>query len=238
MPSQLRLVIFDCDGVLVDSEPLAIRVLVDGLAAVGHGMDPASAAERFLGRSLATVQAILREELGFELPAAHLDRMRRNLFELFRRELKPMPGVFEALDKLTVPYCVASSSLPDRVRLALEVTGLLPRFEPRLYSAVMVAKGKPAPDLFLHAAADMEVSPEACLVIEDSAPGIEAAHKAGMRVFAFLGGSHARRPAYREWLAASAPELLFDDLRDLPRLVETRNRAARGAPAARAPTRP
>ena len=184
------------------------------------------------------MQATLREELGFDLPAERLDRMRRNLFDLFRRELKPMPGVFEALDRLTIPCCVASSSLPDRLRLALEVTGLLPRFEPHLYSANMVAEGKPAPDLFLHAAAGMGASPEVCLVIEDSAPGIDAARKAGMRVFAFLGGSHARRPGYREWLAESSPELLFDDLRDLPRLIETRNSAASGIPPEPARTPP
>jgi HAD superfamily hydrolase (TIGR01509 family) len=235
--SALRLVLFDCDGVLVDSEPLAIRVLVEGLAAVGHAIDEASASERFLGRSLAAVQASLREELGFALPAERLEAMRRNLFDLFRRELKPMPGVFEALDSLRIPYCVASSSLPERIRLALKVTGLLPRFEPHLYSAAMVAQGKPAPDLFLHAAAGMRVAPEACLVIEDSAPGIEAARKAGMHVFGFLGGSHARRPGYRAWLAAASPELLFDDLRDLPRLVEVRNSAAREPPAEPARTR-
>jgi HAD superfamily hydrolase (TIGR01509 family) len=220
VPPKLRLIIFDCDGVLVDSEPLAIRVLVDGLAAIGYGIEEASASERFLGRNLAAVQATLREELGFDLPAERLDRMRRNLFDLFRRELKPMPGVFEALDRLTIPCCVASSSLPDRLRLALEVTGLLPRFEPHLYSANMVAEGKPAPDLFLHAAAGMGASPEVCLVIEDSAPGIEAARRAGMTVFAFTGGGHARGLNYRQSLEALSPAVLFDDMRKLPALIE------------------
>jgi len=218
--SPLDLIIFDCDGVLVDSEPLSIRLLVEGLASIGYAIDEATAYERFLGRSLSAVQAMLREELGFELPTERLEAMRISLFETYRRELKAMPGIVEALDGLRVPSCVASSSLPERVRISLEVTGLLPRFAPHIFSAAMVSQGKPAPDLFLHAAAEMGAVPSRCLVIEDSEPGISAALSAGMRVFAFLGGSHARRPGYRERLAALEPELVFDDMRDLPSLVE------------------
>jgi HAD superfamily hydrolase (TIGR01509 family) len=145
--------------------------------------------------------------------------MRQRLFDVYRRELRPMPGIPEVLDALRVPYCVASSSMLDRLSLSLEVTGLLARFTPHLFSAIMVAQGKPAPDLFLHAAERMGVAPAACLVIEDSAPGIEAAQRAGMRVFGFLGGAHARRPGYRDNLAALAPEVLFDDMRLLPALI-------------------
>jgi len=219
MSTKTRLVIFDCDGVLVDSEPLAMRVLLDGLTEVGYAVDEAMAYERFLGRSLAAMQTILREEFGFELPADRLGQMRRRLFDLYRRELRAMPGIVETLDRVTIPYCVASSSLPERIRISLDVTGLLPRFSPHLFSATMVAKGKPAPDLFLHAAERMGVPPDACLVVEDSAPGIEAALRAGMRVFGFLGGSHARRPGYRNRLAALRPDCLFDDLRQLPAMI-------------------
>lgn len=219
MRSETRLVIFDCDGVLVDSEPLAMRVLLEGLAEAGYAIDEETAYDRFLGRSLATMQAILRDDLGFELPAERLEGMRLRLFGLYRRELTAMPGIVDALDRLTVPACVASSSQPDRIRISLEVTGLLPRFETRLFSATMVVQGKPAPDLFLHAAAQMGVLPAHCLVIEDSAPGIEAARRAGMRVFGFLGGGHARRPGYAERLATLAPERLFDDMRALPDLL-------------------
>ena len=220
MASELRLIIFDCDGVLVDSEPLAFRVLLEGLAAAGHPMEPAKAYELFLGRSLANLKTVLRRELGVELSAGQLEEMRERLFEVYRRELKPIPGILETLDKLTIPSCVASSSLPDRIRLSLEVTGLLPRFDPHLFSASMVAKGKPEPDLFLHAAGQMGVAPEACLVIEDSAPGIEAARRAGMTVFAFTGGGHAAGPAYRQGLAALSPDALFDDMRELPAMIE------------------
>ena len=161
MSSPIGLVIFDCDGVLVDSEPLAFRVLLEGLTAAGHVMDEQAAYDRFLGRSLANLQSVLRREFGVELNAAQLEEMRLRLFEVYRQELKPMPGIVEALDKLTIPYCVASSSLPDRIRLSLEVTGLLPRFDPHLFSATMVAKGKPEPDLFLYAARQMGTPPDA-----------------------------------------------------------------------------
>jgi len=226
MKSATGLVIFDCDGVLVDSEPLAMRVLLEALAAAGYRIDEASAYERFLGRSLATMQTILRSELGFELSTDRLERMRLHLFEVYRCELRPMPGIGETLDRLTIPYCVASSSLPERIRVSLEVTGLLPRFAPHLFSATMVANGKPAPDLFLHAARQSGVDPGACLVLEDSGPGIEAARRAGMRVFAFAGGSHARRPGYRERLADLKPDRLFDDMRQLPDLIAPSGEAA------------
>ena len=219
MASELRLIIFDCDGVLVDSEPLAFRVLLEGLAAAGHPMEPAKAYELFLGRSLANLKTVLRRELGVELSAEQLEEMRERLFEVYRRELKPIPGIVQTLGRLTIPSCVASSSLPDRIRLSLEVTGLLGRFDPHLFSASMVAKGKPEPDLFLHAAGQMGVAPEACLVIEDSAPGIEAARRAGMTVFAFTGGGHAAGLAYRQGLAALSPDALFDDMRELPAMI-------------------
>ena len=222
MSSPIDLVIFDCDGVLVDSEPLAFRVLLEGLAAAGHVMDEQAAYDRFLGRSLANLQSVLRREFGVELSAAQLEEMRVRLFDVYRQELRPMPGIVETLDKLTMPYCVASSSLPDRIRLSLEVTGLLPRFDPHLFSATMVAKGKPEPDLFLYAARQMGTPPEACLVIEDTAPGITAAQRAGMTVFAFTGGGHARGPGYRQTLGALSPAALFDDMRQLPALIEGR----------------
>lgn len=216
------LIIFDCDGVLVDSEPIAIRVLVEGLTSLGHAIDEATAYEKFLGRSLAAMQAILRDESGLALSPGDLERMRLSLFEAYRRELRPIPGVVELLDDLAVPYCVASSSQPERLRFSLEVTGLLPRFAPHLFSAAMVAQGKPAPDLFLHVAKEMAVPPADCLVVEDSAAGIEAAHRAGMRAFAFTGGGHARQAAYRDKLAALAPEAMFEEMRQLPELLRSR----------------
>src|SRR4029453_15301600 len=128
------------------------RVLLEGLAEAGCVIDEASAYERFLGRSLAAMQAVLRNELGVELSQERLEAMRLRLFEVYRRELVPIPGIVATLDRLTIPRCVASSSQTERLRFSLEVAGLLPRFAPHLFSASIVAQGKPAPDLFLHVA--------------------------------------------------------------------------------------
>ena len=225
----IGLVIFDCDGVLVDSEPLAMGVLLEGLAEVGYVMGEEEAYERFLGRSLANMQTVLRAEFGFELPPERLDRMRQRLFEVYRQELKPIDGVAAMLDRSPTPRCVASSSQMERLQLSLEVTGLLSRFAPHLFSATMVAQGKPAPDLFLYVAERMAVAPANCLVIEDSAAGIEAAQRADMRVFGFVGGSHARSPAYRTRLARLAPDLIFDDISQLPALIGNGVPPRRGA---------
>jgi HAD superfamily hydrolase (TIGR01509 family) len=165
------------------------------------------------------MQAVLRAEFGSELPPDRLDRMRQRLFEVYRQELVPIHGVAAMLDQLAIPRCVASSSQTERLRFSLEVTGLLSRFVPHLFSASMVAQGKPAPDLFLHVAERMAVAPAACLVIEDSAAGIEAAQRAGMRAFGFVGGSHARSAAYRAKLATLAPDLIFDEISRLPELI-------------------
>ena len=220
MASSGHLVIFDCDGVLVDSEPVSVRVLVNALRRKGVDMDEAEAYRRFLGRSLATVTKTMSEEFGIEADEAFLDDMRHDLYREFRAELKPVTGISEALDALDVPRCVASSSQPERIRLSLSVTGLLDRLEPHIFSASMVAKGKPAPDLFLHAAENMGADPARCIVIEDSPAGIEAAKRAGMTVFAFTGASHACVPGYRERIEALSPHVVFDAMADLLHLVQ------------------
>ena len=211
-----KLLIFDCDGVLVDSEPLAMRVLLEGIAEVGLTIPDESGYERFLGKDLASITTLLSDEHGVDLTHSALERMRVRLHDSFRRELKAMPGMVATLDAINLPCCVASSSGLERVLLSLEVTGLRARFEPNIFSATMVARGKPAPDLFLHTAQAMDVAPAACVVIEDSPAGVEAAQRAGMTVFAFTGGAHARRAAHREALKALKPRLIFDDMRRLP----------------------
>ncbi|WP_162895093.1 HAD family hydrolase [Rhizobium terrae] len=213
------LVIFDCDGVLVDSEPVSVRVLVDALHRKGLEMDEGEAYRRFLGRSLGTVTKTMREEFGIEADDGFLEDMRHDLYARFRRELQPMPGIADALDGLDLRRCVASSSQPERIRLSLSVTGLIDRLEPNIFSATMVEKGKPAPDLFLHAAKEMGAEPADCIVIEDSPAGIEAGHRAGMAVFAFVGGSHAAVPGYRERIDALSPQVVFDAMPDLLHLV-------------------
>jgi HAD superfamily hydrolase (TIGR01509 family) len=214
-----ELVIFDCDGVLVDSEPISIAVLVEALAAAGVTMSEEEAHVRFLGRSLKSMSEILHDDYGLAIDAAFLDAMRKVLYERFRAELRAVEGVAETVDALGIAHCVASSSQPERIRLSLTVTGLLSRFEPNIFSASMVARGKPAPDLFLHASAAMGVAPGKCVVVEDSPAGIAAAKAAGMRVVAFTGGSHAKTPGHRETLLRLEPDALFDDMRELLQFV-------------------
>ncbi|MEP9386678.1 HAD family hydrolase [Mesorhizobium sp. KR9-304] len=214
-----ELVIFDCDGVLVDSETISVSVLCDFVRKAGADIGEEEAYRLFLGRSMAAVEEALRGEFGLSLNEAQLGRIRAETFRRFRDELKPMPGAVETLSRLNVRRCVASSSSLERIRLSLDLTGLLEMLEPHIYSASMVARGKPAPDLFLHAAKAMGVRPEDCVVVEDSPAGIEAARRAGMRVFAFTGGSHAGQAALAATLAALRPDLVFSDLRRLPGLL-------------------
>lgn len=214
-----ELVIFDCDGVLVDSEALSVAALLGMIALAGGTIGEDAAYEHFLGRSMKSVREILGRDFGLDITDGHLTAMRVELMRKFREELKPMPGITEVLPRLGVPYCVASSGTLDRIRYALDITGLLELMEPHLFSAAMVAHGKPAPDLFLHAAASMRAHPRNCLVVEDSPAGIAAAREAGMRVFAFTGGSHAGNPALKARLASSEPDFIFADMLQLPDLI-------------------
>lgn len=215
----IGLVIFDCDGVLVDSEPLALRVLLRMMAEAGAVMLPEEAHDAFLGRSLASTCDILRRDFGVAVGDEALERMRRDLHAAIRRDLQAMPGIAAVLGVLGRPFCVASSSQPERIRLSLQVTGLAGFFGEAVFSASMVERGKPAPDLFLHAAERMQVAPEHCMVVEDSPAGIRAALEAGMRVVAFTGGSHARQAAHRRRLAALRPHGMLEEMQGLPGLL-------------------
>ena len=213
------LIVFDCDGVLVDSEPLALRVLLQTITEAGAKIDAAEAHDAFLGRSLASVCKLLHHEHRIHIDTAALERMRRRLYTAIRQELRPIPGIAEALGKLGRPVCVASSSQLERIGLELEVTGLSSFFDGNVFSASMVSRGKPAPDLFLHVAREMQVAPADCIVVEDSPAGISAALDAGMAVLAFTGGSHAQSASHRQRLEALGPRLVFGDMRLLPSLV-------------------
>lgn len=210
------LIIFDCDGVLVDSEPLAMQVLVAAIAAQGITITSEDAYRDFLGRSLASISASLHDNHGEPLGQTALQSMRTDLYALYRRKLRASPGLPDILGQLDIPFCVASSSTPERIHLSLELTGLLPWFIPHIYSATMVTHGKPAPDLFLHAAAAMQTAPDRCLVIEDSPAGVAAARSAGMQVFGYVGGGHAAPSGLRALLDELAPDLVFDDMHTLP----------------------
>jgi HAD superfamily hydrolase (TIGR01509 family) len=189
-PEGCDLVIFDCDGVLIDSEIISARMLIEELARLGVEIDLPYVARHFLGRSYPTVMAQIRREFGLDLPPEFEDQYRERLLDGFRKDLKVMPGVLEVLDELAVPFCVATSSSPRRAAMSLELTGLIDRVGDRLFTASQVAQGKPAPDLFLFAASRMGAAPGRSLVVEDSLTGLRAALAAGMQVWRFTGGSH------------------------------------------------
>lgn len=207
------LVIFDCDGVLVDSEPIANRVLGQLLQELGLTLTPEAMRERFVGRAMAHCLAQASALLGRALPPDFEARHDRRLFAALAAELAPVPGVMRVLEQLALPYCVASNASPAKLRFSLAQVGLLPRFEGRLFSAAEVAQGKPAPDLFLHAAQRMGRSPAACVVIEDTPTGVAAGVAAGMTVLGFA----ATMPAAR--LQAAGAQRVFADMRELPALL-------------------
>jgi HAD superfamily hydrolase (TIGR01509 family) len=209
----IALVIFDCDGVLVDTERIAVRIDVVVLARLGWTLTEAEVIERFMGRSDEEMTREIEAHLGRPLPASWEEPFRHLYREAFAAELEPVPGIVEALDAIAIPTCVASSGTHEKIRFTLGLTGLYERFAGRIFSASEVARGKPAPDLFLHAAARMGVSPAGCAVVEDSSYGVEAARAAGMRAFGYAGGLVPRR-------ALEGPDtVVFDDMRELPRLI-------------------
>ena len=216
-----RLVIFDSDGVLVDSEPIASRILAEVLTDFGFAISSRDAIDRYTGISLKAVLAKIEAEWGRPLPDEFVATLRQRDVAAFQAELQPMPGVLEtlaALDRLNIAKCVASSGTPAKLRVTLGVSNLSRCFEPHIFSAEMVERGKPAPDLFLHAAQCMGVRPDACVVIEDSVPGIKAARAAGMRSFGFIGGGHVP-PGHAARLSKAGAALGFAQMTDLPGLL-------------------
>lgn len=216
MIKPIGLVIFDCDGVLVDSERIAARVHVALGAELGWPLTEDQVVDRFIGRSHAAIHKQVAAQLGPDTAAIWAER-----FEQLHREavdvgLAPVDGLPEALDALTLPTCVASSGSHDKMRHTLGRTGLYDRFAGRIYSATEVSRGKPAPDLFLYAAQQMGVDPEACVVVEDSQPGVHAARAACMRAFGYAGGL---TPAER---LEGRDTTVFYDMRELPTLIVER----------------
>jgi len=208
-----ELIIFDCDGVLVDSELLSCQSLADVLALSGIELGVAQALELFLGRSTKAVLEHYRDQ-GRELPDTFLADLKQKVRETFAAALQPIAGIAAVLSELQLPFCVASSSDLDRVRFSLAMTGLAAYFGDRLYTAEMVARGKPAPDLFLFAAEKMGVRPERTLVIEDSVSGVQAAKAAGMTVWGFVGGSHYQGRDGRAILQAAGADRVFARMQD------------------------
>jgi HAD superfamily hydrolase (TIGR01509 family) len=184
------LLIFDCDGVLVDSEVLATRIESQLLRDVGVELTPESIAAAFVGISDAEMHGRIEADWGVTLPEDFTVRLAALLDEVFRTELRAVAGIAGVLEALDEPRCVASSSSPDRIRTSLAVTGLDSFFGRHIFSASSVERGKPAPDLFLYAADAMQTDPARCVVIEDSIPGVAAGRAAGMQVVGFTGASH------------------------------------------------
>ncbi|MFE2928810.1 HAD family hydrolase [Streptomyces goshikiensis] len=209
----VELVIFDCDGVLVDSERIAARVNVVLGAELGWPLTEEEVVRRFIGRSSASIRELVAARIGAEAARVWDERFVTLHAEAVDAGLTPVDGLPEALDAIALPTCVASSGSHEKMRHTLGRTGLYERFEGRIHSATEVSRGKPAPDLFLHAARRMGVDPAACVVVEDSRPGVEAARAAGMRSFGYAGGL---TPA--EALAGPGT-VVFTDMRDLPSLI-------------------
>lgn len=209
------LIIFDCDGVLVDSEVIANAVMAEEITALGWPVSTDDCLKNFKGSHLDDVMAVIEAKIGRALPEDWLPNLRAKSDLAFRADLQPVPGVHEVLDRLSelgLPHCVASQGPHEKMAVTLEVTGLKPRFEGRVFSAYEVARGKPHPDLFLHAAETMGHAPRQCVVIEDSPLGVQAAKAAGMRIFGYdPQGSDPR-------LGREGAEV-FADMRALPALL-------------------
>lgn len=212
------LLIFDCDGVLVDSEALACEIDAQILTAIGLPYTAEDIARKFVGVSFKDMVARLEAEHACTLPVDLGAQIDSALFAKFETDLKPIEGVREAILSLPYPRCVASSSTPDRIALSLRITGLANLFD-HVFSATQVARGKPAPDLFLHAAKSMSANPQDCVVIEDSAAGIQGALSAGMRVIGFTGGAHCG-PEHADKLRRAGADTIIERMADLNGAVQ------------------
>lgn len=186
----LRAVIFDCDGTLVDSEELGLSVLAQVAAEAGFAPDRVSELSSMRGEAMVTCLAFVAKNVDHPLPTDFESVVRQRMAVAFREHLQAMPGARSVVAGLQVPICVATNGPRSRAELTLGLTGLLPFFQGRIYSAVEVGAFKPSPDLFLFAAASMKVSPRECAVVEDSLPGVRAGLAAGMQVYT-VRGDHA-----------------------------------------------
>ena len=211
--TQPGLIIFDCDGVLVDSEVLSCRCLSKVLASYGIDLGLDQALDLFLGRSMTAVVEHYGA-LGRPIPEQFSTELTAGVRAAFTSALCPIEGVDLVLEGLQIPHCVASSSDVDRVSLSLSLTGLAPHFDNRLYTSQMVERGKPAPDLFLHAAERMQADPRRTLVIEDSISGVAAGKAAGMTVWGFVGGSHYQSRDGKAILREAGADRVFGRMAD------------------------
>jgi HAD superfamily hydrolase (TIGR01509 family) len=223
-----HLLIFDCDGVLVDSEVISCRVHAEVLTRYGYPITADAVRERFLGRSARDANLEIERELGYPLPADYDERRKIELLAALALDVAAITHVHATIDAISIPMCVASSGAHEKIFTTLSRTGLYRRFAPNIFSASQVRHSKPAPDLFLFAAQQMKCRPQRCIVVEDSAAGVTAAVAAGMSVIGFVGGSHCREGDDARLRAAGAA-LILDDMRQLPETVA--RHVARAYPA-------
>jgi HAD superfamily hydrolase (TIGR01509 family) len=223
MPN-LELIIFDCDGVLVDSERTSCGCLAAALRQLGMDITTDGVINRFLGLSNDAMRRLVEADLGQPLPDDFLAQLLRSKQRAYQTQLNAIAGVHTVLTQLQqaqIPMCVASSSHPDLIRQCLELTDLIAFFQPHLFSTVAVLHGKPAPDLFLYAANQMHTAPDRCLVIEDSDRGVQAGKAAGMTVLGFAGGSHVDPVLQQQKLLIAGADAVFDQMQQLLDLINT-----------------
>jgi HAD superfamily hydrolase (TIGR01509 family) len=215
------LIIFDCDGVLIDSEILSARVDAEILSEIGYEISAEELAHRFAGLTTERIFQLVGEELGRSVPEKIITRAKRETDQKLKEEVLPIAGVQEMLDLLDDPRCICSNSRPERLEISLIKAGLWDRFRPYVFSAQAIGegRGKPAPDVFLHAAKIFETAPADAIVIEDSVAGVTGAVAAGMRVIGFTGASHTW-PGHSEVLMEAGAMTVIKRLSELPAMVE------------------
>ena len=231
-PGHEVLTIFDCDGVLIDSELIALGILSQMMGEFGTPMDVLACQHAFMGMHNADIVRAIEARIGRRLPADEGTRMRARMIEQLKRELKPIRGVADALAQLEGKRCVASSSDRERIALTLELTGLSRFFGEAIFSGTEVAHGKPAPDLFLHAAKSMGFAPAECVVIEDAVAGVRAALAAGMPVIGFTGGSHTD-VGHAARLREAGATVIVASMADLPAAIRAISRPSAAVGSAR-----
>ena len=219
--SEPELIIFDCDGVLIDSEIIAASVEADLLKENGYEIDVHEHAMRFTGLNFSQTVKIIEAETGRSFPDDICDKVEAEIDSRLWRDVEALPGAQEILDALDQPRCICSNSVDERLKMSLTKTKLWDRFRPYVFSALSLpgVAVKPAPDIFLHAAREFEVEPAQCVVIEDSAHGVAGAVSAGMRVIGFVGASHTY-PGHADQLTEAGAETIIARLADIRPVVD------------------
>jgi HAD superfamily hydrolase (TIGR01509 family) len=212
--SPFDLVIFDCDGVLVDSEQITNSVFAAMLSEIGLPVTLEYISNTFVGQPMTVCVEIIQESLGKPIPDNFVTEFRQRNKKDLSKKLKPIKGIHDVLSQMKTSYCVASNSTREMVQTKLDITGLLPYFEGKIFSVVDVAQGKPHPDIFLYAADKMKVQPQRCVVIEDTPVGVQAGFSAGMKVFGYTQYSNPQK------LQAAGASVVFSCMRLLPNLLE------------------